>query len=358
VVTGSVFLSDGFVAKGEVRLLAAEIGGVLSCIGGRFMNAAGDALSGDGAKIKGDVFLRKGFVADGAVRLHGAEIGGDLGCNEGSFRSMRGDALACDRAKITGGIYLRDGFTAEGTVSFLGAYAQNLADDDITGGTADACRVALDGFTYERIAWGASTFADKRIPWLLRQVPDPHSIDFCPQPFEQLTKVLAAMGHDDDARKVAMEKQRLMIPVRHRDAPWYAKPFVRPLWKLHGLTSGFGYRPSRLIVILIALWLAGGLFFAIVAEFGAFEPADRQVRADQTLRMCRHNWTQCDAANIIQFWPLGYSADNLLPAIDLGQRKAWVVSGWVAMLAAMQSFFGVVGALLFGAIITGLIKKD
>jgi hypothetical protein len=144
---------------------------------------------------------------------------------------------------------------------------------------------------------------------------------------EQLAKVLSAMGHDGDARKVAMEKQRLMIPVRVRQAPWFAKPFAWLLWELHRLTSGFGYRPSRLILILLALWVAGGLFFAEVADFGVFEPADRQVRADQRLRLCRSNWTRCEAANIVAFRPFAYSADNLLPAIDLGQRKAWLVSG-------------------------------
>ena len=95
------------------------------------------------------------------------------------------------------------------------------------------------------------------------------------------------MGHDDNARKVAMEKQRLMIPVRFQEAPWYAKHTVWALWHLHCFTSGFGYRPSRLIIILLVLWFTGGLFFAKAAEFGVFEPTDRQVRADQTLRVCR-----------------------------------------------------------------------
>jgi len=290
--------------------------------------------------------------------LPGAEIGGNLECSGGTFKNAGDFALNCDGARITRSLYLRGGVRAEGTVSFSLAHARDPLDDDVARGSIGIGDLILDGFTYERIAGSAPTDAKTRVGWLMRQRKTHTSSDFRPQPFEQLAKVLAAMGHDGDARKIAIAKQKLMIPVRVRDAPRYARPFVRMLWELHGATSGFGYRPSRLVVILLGLWLAGGLFYTQAADFGVFAPADRQVRADATLRMCRQNWSQCDAANIAPFRPFAYSADNLLPAIDLGQRKAWVVSGWVGTLVAIQSLLGVVGALLFGAIVTGLIKKD
>ena len=52
---GGVFLTNGFRAEGEVRLLGADIGGQLGCTGATFSNPTGDALSADGLKTAGAV---------------------------------------------------------------------------------------------------------------------------------------------------------------------------------------------------------------------------------------------------------------------------------------------------------------
>jgi hypothetical protein len=422
-IDGSVHLNDGFLAEGEVRLLGAQIGGSLDCKGGNFENAGEDALSCDGAKVGGDIFLRGGFAAEGGVRLLGVEIDGDLSCIGGRFKNADGVALACDRLRVTGnvflsddfsvqgevrllgveidgaltceggsfenaggvalscdsanirgGVFLRRGFSANGMITFSGTYAQHLLDDDVARSSARASELILDGFTYARITGGAPTDAKIRIAWLMRQKKSHLTTDFRPQPFEQLAKVLREMGHDADARRVAMEKQRLMIPVRVRQAAWFAKPFVWALWQAHRASSGYGYRPVRLIFVLLALWLAGGWFYQQAAEGGVFGPADGQIRTDPVLvKQCDKNWTTCGAERLPAFRPYFYSLDNLPPVIDLGQRKAWIplnrpfslIDGWlqvpggaVAIVVAMQNMLGYVGALLFGAIVTGLIKKD
>ncbi|HJM52061.1 MAG TPA: hypothetical protein QGF63_19780 [Alphaproteobacteria bacterium] len=118
---GSVFLSDNFSAKGEVRFLGADIGGSLYCLNGSFKNADGNALSADGLKTAGDVFLRDNFSAKGEVRLLGADIGGDLDCSNGSFENADGKALSADRLKTAGDVFLRDNFSAKGEVRLLGA---------------------------------------------------------------------------------------------------------------------------------------------------------------------------------------------------------------------------------------------
>src|SRR5271157_3125284 len=76
IVKNTVFLRNGFTANGEVRLVGAQIGGYLICIGGTFTNQEGYALSADGINVKGSVFLRDGFTASGEVRLPDAQIGG------------------------------------------------------------------------------------------------------------------------------------------------------------------------------------------------------------------------------------------------------------------------------------------
>ncbi|MFN0185973.1 MAG: hypothetical protein ACKVQR_19340 [Aquabacterium sp.] len=132
VVKGGVLLKDGFKATGQVSLLGTQIGGSLECLGGQFLVTEGAALSADGAIVKGGVFLASGFKANGAVRLLSAQIGGDLVCVGGQFEVEKGDALLVDRASVTGTVFLRDGFNATGRIRLLGTHiGGNL---DCTGG--------------------------------------------------------------------------------------------------------------------------------------------------------------------------------------------------------------------------------
>jgi sRNA-binding regulator protein Hfq len=92
-VRSNIFLRRGFRSTGQVRLPAARIGGNLECDGAMFANPArpGDSESGlaliaDGAIITGGVFLRNGFNATGEVRLIGAQIGA-LDCSNSTFKN-------------------------------------------------------------------------------------------------------------------------------------------------------------------------------------------------------------------------------------------------------------------------------
>jgi hypothetical protein len=120
-VGGAVFLRDGFRAEGEVRLLAAEIGPSLDCEGGQFINKGGIALNADGLTVGGAVFLRGGFRAEGEVRLLGGQVSGDLDCTKGQFINKGGEALYADGLAVKGVLTLGDGFRAEGRVRLHGA---------------------------------------------------------------------------------------------------------------------------------------------------------------------------------------------------------------------------------------------
>lgn len=98
----------GFGACGEVRLVAACVGGTLDCSGGTFMKGLGDwsALCADGARVKGAVIFRDGFRADGEVHIVGVDIGIDLDCSGGKCLNPSGSALTADGVKVAGSIYL------------------------------------------------------------------------------------------------------------------------------------------------------------------------------------------------------------------------------------------------------------
>ena len=228
--TGSVFLDDGFHAIGEVRLLGANVGGNLVCRNGAFQNPEHDALSGHRMKTGRNVFLDKQFTAWGAVHLQSAEIAGDLWLghpknNEGkllynSRAKMRhtgcDDALDLAHSKIHGAFYFAPRQIV-GSIDFRFAYVSVLRDDceslpplicTALDGAKLRCRVALDGFIYDRIGSWSSTNARARRRWLERQPEEDLTTDFKPQPYEQLASVLRTMGHTRDAKDILIAKRQ------------------------------------------------------------------------------------------------------------------------------------------------------
>lgn len=122
-------LDEGFIATGAVRLADVQLSGLLSCRGAQLTGADsdGNALVADRLRTVGGTFLDRGFTAAGAVRLLGADISGQLSCQGAQLTGsdINGNALVADWLKAASGVFLNEGFTAAGAVRFLGA--------DITG---------------------------------------------------------------------------------------------------------------------------------------------------------------------------------------------------------------------------------
>lgn len=107
-VDGTVYLCNGFRARGEVRLADAIIGLALDCDAGTFENPGSDALSADRVKINDNVLLHDRFQAKGGVRLTNARIGGLVECIGGSLEKPGDDAvLLIEGAEIRGGLRRR-----------------------------------------------------------------------------------------------------------------------------------------------------------------------------------------------------------------------------------------------------------
>ncbi len=120
-VDGSVFLNDGFHAKGEVDFNDATIGGSLDCSRGEFIGVDGMALNGDGLAVEGNLFLRNGFRAEGTVDLRGATIVGQMSCKNAQIINPDGYAINADSLEIGRSILFSDGFRAEGEVRLVSA---------------------------------------------------------------------------------------------------------------------------------------------------------------------------------------------------------------------------------------------
>ncbi len=130
MTVGGLFLNHASI-QGEACLIFAKIRGHFSCVAAKFENPAGHALNADGMTV-GTVFLsqvfdRKGnpvgepFTAKGEVRLVRAKIEEQLNCRGGKFECLASNALNGDGMTVGSDVFLDQGFTADGQVRLVGA---------------------------------------------------------------------------------------------------------------------------------------------------------------------------------------------------------------------------------------------
>jgi hypothetical protein len=261
-----------------------------------------------------------------------------------------------------------------------------------------ACPVNFDGLTYDRINLEAAdetrrTSLRARCAALLSYIFDPWqdalavrydhwlklqkrrtALDFFPQPYRQLARVLRNQGNDGTARYIAIAEQ------------WTA-PKVGLLPRLarwaFGIGFGFGLRPRNAIVTLVAFLLLGtvGVHFATVhgmlmesvvvasTEAKIVPPATDDDKAGHFMRAVhvdgiqRAPVTEVDCTDAAMSWPddLVYAADMLVPFIPLHQeakceiasraefnynlwrslKAVYAVTGWVIFSLALVTFAGV-----------------
>ncbi len=320
-VKGTVCLTDGFQAMGEVRLLGATIGKSLDCVKGHFSNPDGKALSADGVQVDGSVFLNDGFQATGEVRLLGAMIGRNLECDNGCFSNPNGKALTAAGVEVKGSVFLRQQFRAEGKVDFIGASVNGsflwlmlecaerctLRLESAKIGTlwdeeaSWPAKLYLDGLVYDRLHNDAPLSSEARLRWFRRQGYDRDR--FVPQPYVQLARVLQEMGHEADARRILIAKQKDPARVKSLSIPG------RVWHHLLGSTFGYGYRPwlALLVAWLLYIALGTGLF---------------QIGIDKAL------FAETEAGTVPAFNALVYSLDAFVSLVDFHQAKYRLPTVW------------------------------
>jgi hypothetical protein len=197
----------------------------------------------------------------------------------------------------------------KGDINLHQAEVRTLHDD----GPAwwESGNILLDGFTYQRFA-ESKTDWKTRLKWLKRQPQSHLSGDFRPQPWGQLIKVLREMGHERDARQIAIEREKEMArrPTNGR---------LQKFWDfLRGITVGYGYRPSYALYWSLGFFLVGWLTFATAGNFDYMVPRDGSVIAYMAA-----NPRSPLPPRYTEFNSIVYAFDAYLPVIELGQDSAW-----------------------------------
>lgn len=409
VIKGSVSLNDNFTATGEVRFLGAQIGGSLECSNANFCNVQianvadkknnpqdNIALVCDRAVIKGSVVLASCFC--GTVRLLGVLIGSDLVCVGATFNNANGIALYADNMTVVGAFRFHNLKLIKGIVSLF-AVKVGILSDNVN--FLSAVKLKLDGFVYDRLI-DAPTDAKTRIAWLNRQSKSEAGLDgigkeFKPQPWQQLQKVLREMGHIEDARQVAiafedrLRKANLIGQTNcYKPMAWIYQQICCFFHWCFGWLIGYGYRPLRLFIIMLGIWLACGAFYSYAAYEGVFAPSNPLVFQNPEYDICtkaeirefectpKPNWYLCSELReeYTGFSPFLYSLDLILPLVDLQQEHDWSpmiptpkntwfgeLKYWefpkhcTRFLMWFEILFGWMASLLLVAVVSGLTKR-
>jgi hypothetical protein len=316
-VGGSMFCREGFSAEGEISLLGAHIGGQLSLSGAHLSNPDKRALTADRLTVGGSMFCREGFSAEGEISLPGAHIGGQLSLSGAHLANPGKKALGCGSAQADS--LSLDGVRATGTLDLSFAQVRILYDDQSGG----AIQTRLDGFTYDDLQpYEAAGGRLGRLSWLARSevVADYHA-----QPYEQLAAYYRRLGHDDEARQVLVRKQR-----RRRVGLGLSGKITG--YVLDALV-GYGYRPARAFSWLIALIVAGSVYFAVNRP-AALNPAHHP-----------------------HYQPVLYTANLVIPIVDFGQTGTWAPAGAAQWIAVALTALGWILATAAVAGITRVLTR-
>jgi hypothetical protein len=360
-IKGDLFLADGFRSASPVRMVGAKIDGDFEGSNGVFCGSR-EALLLDNSVIGANLNL-VGANCTGAVRLNGIDVKGDADFTRIVISgrpihdldlSGAAIALAMHRAAIGGRLYLLHLSQVQGQIRLIYAHCVALADDDEMPA---GLHLLLDGFTYDRLYQSSPTSAEMRIRWLERgaNVPTLGS-QFRPQPASQLVKVLTEMGFEEDAKKVAIQREVW----RRQRGNW--RRHIRFFHKLYGVLTGYGYRPDWIIGYLIVDLAIASIVYAVVKSQNGIIPVEGK-------------------KNPVSFNAVLYSLDNGLPFINFGLSKEWrpnlvdsmestvqkplpgcilgIPAGWVARITiVLQTIFGWIGGIALLAFLNGLARRD
>lgn len=328
---------------GSVLLPGSTIGSNLDLGGSRLVSPGSyrdgtpkPSLDLRGTRIGRDLICatreRQACSVHGEIRMRRAEVGRETNFTGAELGS--GPAVTAVNAfgLITQELRLDVGVRPRGRINLRHARCASLADNERFW-DADG-RIDLEDFRYDSLAVPIDVRDDnlikRRLKWLrhgMREV-------YRPGPYDQFAAMLRSSGNEEHASTVLIAKQTWRYAAL---AEGYRVLGVGVrLWSLlQRWIVGYGYRPMRALLWLLACLVAGTLWFV-------FQPTPLPVSEDDL--------------NLVWNPPL-YTLDQLIPIVDFGHENRWRVAGASQWISAGLIAAGWILATTVAAGLTRMLRR-
>lgn len=384
---GSIYLRDGFSTSGTVRLAGAVVDGIVSLRGAHLGDDAGTGAGGRGAieqtdklgrsliadRLRADaVYLTDDFIATGEVGFANARITGPITVKP-SNELRRLDLRSCrcgtyehvESSWPIAGLLI-DGFTYHRMLGHPGGDDKpNAADDasdktngdDHDGNDDDHDSNDHDGNDGtdsnddREPAAGNVLDAKHLVAWLALQPDDEWSAGA----YEELARYYDRTGDQRGARLIRRVRQEQYVDRTAASRSRTAGGLTKLAYLPSKLLVGHGYRQWPAVAALgVLMLLAWGVFF-LADRDDAMVPTSSNAVVENVPQPCGENYS-C-------FQPFVYGADVVLPIIDFGQEGEWRPDSTAPFGRWFESFQWIAIALgwalatIFVASFTGVIRR-
>lgn len=288
------------------------------------------------AQIGRDLVCARGekqpFSAHGEIRIRRAEIGRQTNFQGAELGSRLNVTAINAFGLITQELRVDVAAAPRGHVNLRHARCATLADNDkfwdATG------HIALHDFRYEALAEPIELDDDAQVKHRLKLLRNAMGDIYRPGPYDQFATMLRANGNEEHASTVLIDKQRWRYGALADGYKLLGFPVLLWSW-LQRWIVGYGYRPMRALLWLIALLVAGSVWFSM-------QPAPMATNADDRLV-----WS-----------PVLFTIDQLVPIVDFGHKNRWHFEGASQWITAGLVAAGWILATTVAAGITRMLRRS
>jgi hypothetical protein len=342
--TGGNLDARGVVVFGSILLPEASIGANFDLRYSRLVNpgryrrdqSQKPSVDLRVAQIGRDLVCARGatqpFSAHGEIRIRRAEIGRQTNFQGAELGSRLNVTAINAFGLITQELRVDVAAAPRGHVNLRHARCATLADNDkfwdATG------HIALHDFRYEALAEPIELDDDAQVKHRLKLLRNAMGDIYRPGPYDQFATMLRANGNEEHASTVLIDKQRWRYAALADGYKFLGFPVLLWSW-LQRWIVGYGYRPMRALLWLIALLVAGSVWFSM-------QPMPMTANADDRLV-----WS-----------PVLFTIDQLVPIVDFGHKNRWRFEGASQWITAGLVAAGWILATTVAAGITRMLRRS
>jgi hypothetical protein len=332
-IDGDVEMKRVRATGGQVKFWRSTIGGGFDATGTVVDNPEGGTVRLHQCEVGGSVRLVDGFTSTGCVVLNRTVVGGRLDLGGGHFHCPRpgpynpeGAAIRAISSTIRGGMDL--GWAAITPAINVTDAATTVLQDDPTNWPE---RIYIAGFTYERFdaprgdgARGRIWDWQRRLDWLR------HQPEYDAGPYEQAARVFRQHGYTHGAEQLLMRQRS---DARRAEGRTRSRVSSVIDW-VFDWTVGYGYRPGRVLWLLVALLTLVTVTLAVPGVQHTMRASDEGAVFTVNGPLDGGNPATaidpCGGGRVRCFNPLLYAVDTVVPLIALEQRSTWYPDRYVA----------------------------